>query len=74
VAGAVVIVRDAAGAEIARVTTDADGAYFADVPAGGYVVEPQPVQGLMGTPGSQSITVNDGITARLDLGYDTGIR
>lgn len=74
VAGAVLLIRLASGAEVARVTTDAAGTFFADVPAGGYVVEPQTVDGLMGTAGPQSVTVNEGVTSRLDFGYDTGIR
>lgn len=74
IAGAVLVIRLASGAEVARVTTDAAGAYFAEVPAGGYAVEPQPVTGLMGTAEPHSVTVNAGITARLDFSYDTGIR
>lgn len=74
VAGAVVVIRDASGKEIGRVTTARDGTYFADVPAGGYVIEPQPAQGLLGTPGPTSVVVTDGATSRIDLAYDTGIR
>ena len=74
VAGAVIVIRDASGKEIARVTTANDGTYFADVPAGGYVIEPQAAQGLLGTPGPTSIVVSEGVTSRVDLGYDTGIR
>jgi hypothetical protein len=74
VAGAVLVIRLASGAEVAKVTTDAAGTYVADVPAGGYVVEASPVEGLMGTPAPQAVTVNDGFTSRLDFGYDTGIR
>ena len=74
VAGAVVIIRDASGAEVARVTTVADGTFFADVAPGGYTVEAQPVTGLMGTPGPQSVTVNDGVSSEIQLDYDTGIR
>lgn len=74
VAGAVLVIRLASGAEVVRVTTDATGAYFAEVPVGGYVVEANPVEGLMGTPAPQTVTVNDGITSRLDFSYDTGIR
>ena len=74
VAGAAIVIRDASGKEIARVTTANDGTFFADVPAGGYVIEPQSVQGLLGRPGPTSIVVRDGATSRVDLGYDTGIR
>jgi hypothetical protein len=72
--GAILSVRDAAGTEVARVTTAADGTYFAGLPGGVYVVTPQPAKGLLGTPGPQSVTVADGATVTLDLSYDTGIR
>ena len=74
VVGAMIVVRDASGAEIARGTTGADGTYVVEVAAGGYVVEPQPVKGLLGTPPPQSVTVTDGVAATVDLAYDTGIR
>src|SRR4051794_11705320 len=72
--GAVLVIRDAGGMEVARVTTAADGAYFAELPGGVYVVMPQPAKGLLGTPAPESVTVADGATLRLDLLYDTGIR
>jgi hypothetical protein len=72
--GAVLVIRDASGTEVARVTTAADGTFFAELPGGVYVVTPQPAKGLLGTPGPQSVTVTDGATVRLDLSYDTGIR
>lgn len=72
--GAVLIVGNASGAQVARVTTAPDGTYFAELPAGFYVVTPQPENGLFGTPGPQSVTVSDGASVRLDLAYDTGIR
>ena len=74
VAGATIVIRDASGAEVARVTTAADGAFFASLSAGKYLVEPQPVQGLMGAAGSQSVTVVDGVATTILLAYDTGIR
>jgi hypothetical protein len=77
VAGAVVVIRDPAGAQVAEATTAADGTYLAAVPQGGtYVIEAQPVDGVMGTPGPIEVTVPDGggTWAVADLGYDTGIR
>ncbi len=74
VPGAVVVVRDSAGGEVARATLDAQGFAFVEVPAGGYVVEPQPVDGLMGTAEPTSVTVVDGTATPVTLGYDTGIR
>ena len=68
------MVRDSGGGEVARVTLDAQGFAFVEVPAGGYVVEPQPVDGLMGTAEPTSVTVVDGTATPVTLGYDTGIR
>lgn len=73
VAGAAIAILDASGHEVARVTTDADGRYAVTLPAGPYTVEPQPVQGLMRTPGTVAATVSSGY-ATVDLAYDTGIR
>ena len=73
VAGATVIFLNAAGAEVARVTTGLDGRYAATLPPGDYTVEPQPVDGLLGTAAAVSMTVDDGFQT-VDLGYDTGIR
>jgi hypothetical protein len=74
VARAVVVVRDAAGKELARAETDAAGTVFIEVPAGEYVVEAQPVDGMMGTPAPSDVTVADGAGTLVALGYDTGIR
>jgi hypothetical protein len=74
VAGAVVVVRDDAGAELARGETDDAGTVFIEVPAGDYVVEAHPVDGLMGTPGPMAVTVVDGAGTLVALDYDTGIR
>jgi hypothetical protein len=74
VVGAVLIVRDGNGAEVARATTDATGAFTVSLPAGAYTVEPQPAAGLMGTAPAQPVTVQDGSVAKIDLVYDTGIR
>jgi hypothetical protein len=70
----VLVIRDSAGTEAARVTTAPDGTFVADLRAGTYVVTPQPAKGLLGTPGPESVTVTDGATVRLDVVYDTGIR
>jgi hypothetical protein len=74
VVGAVLIIRDASGGEAARATTDAAGAFVASVPAGAYVIEPQPAAGLMGTPAPQPVTVQAGSVTKVDIVYDTGIR
>ncbi len=74
VANATVIILDGGGSEVARVVTAADGSFFVELPAGDYIVEPQPVEGLMGTAGAQSASVVDGAATAIQLDYDTGIR
>jgi hypothetical protein len=74
VAGAVLVVRDAAGTEIARAVADPAGTYEVELPAGTYTIEPQPVEGLLGTPASVDVVVAEGAVRSLDLSYDTGIR
>ena len=41
---------------------------------GDYTLEPQPVEGLMGTAQPMPFTVADGAVTWLDVAYDTGIR
>ncbi len=74
VPGAVVVVRDIGGGEVARAELDDQGFAFVEVPVGGYVVEPQPVEGLMGTAEPASVTVVEGTATPVVLEYDTGIR
>jgi hypothetical protein len=73
IAGATVLVLDASGNEVARVLTDAAGHYAVALPAGPYVVEPQPAEGLLRTAERVSVTVADGFVT-VNLAYDTGIR
>jgi hypothetical protein len=73
----VIVVRGAYGAEIARATTAADGTFLVGVPGGGsWTVEPQPVEGLMGTAPAVVVQVPDAPSswATADVAYDTGIR
>lgn len=74
VAGAKIVIRDPSGSEVARAETGSDGAFFVELKPGDYVVEPQPVEGLMGTAGPQSATVREGSATVVQLDYDTGIR
>jgi hypothetical protein len=74
VQGAVIVVRDASGAAVDRTVTNAAGTYFSAVGAGTYTVEPQPVDGIMGTPPPQHVVVAAGQRATADFAYDTGIR
>lgn len=74
IAGAKVMIRDASGTEVAMAVTGSDGVFFVELQPGDYVVEPQPVQGLMGTAAKQSASVSGGSVALVQLDYDTGIR
>lgn len=74
VPGAVVVVRDVAGAEVASVTTGDDGTLFIELEAGTYTLEAQPVEGTMSPPAAASVTVPDGGGIPVTLEYDTGIR
>ncbi len=74
VSGAILVVRDAAGKELARVTTDEAGFFRVALAPGAYTLEAQPKEGLMGTPGPIAVTVTAGAEAWMDVPYDTGIR
>ena len=74
VAGATIVIRDGSGAQVAVAISAADGGYFVAVPPGEYVVDPQPVQGLLGTAPRQPATVVAGAVSDVPLDYDTGIR
>jgi hypothetical protein len=74
VAGAVLVVQDAGGKDVARFTTDASGLFRIALPAGSYTLVAQPVEGLMGTPGPQPVKVVMGQLEIIAVGYDTGIR
>jgi hypothetical protein len=75
VAGAVLVVTDAANHEVARVTTGADGGFSIGLAPGSYTLTPQPVEGLMGTaqPIAFSVPAASPL-ADLAVEYDTGIR
>ena len=74
VANAEIVVQDLAGGEVARTRTNADGTFSLPVPAGDYLVVGLAVEGLMGAPGPQPVTVTDGKVTSVELAYDTGIR
>jgi hypothetical protein len=74
VAGADLVVRGDAGAEIARLTTDGSGLFRLGLEPGEYTLEPQPVEGFMGTAQPTPFTVKVGELTWLDVAYDTGIR
>lgn len=75
VSGAVLIVTSAAGGEVARVTSAADGTFRLTLAPGDYILVPQPVAGLLGTAQPVPFHVAEGSAPPvLDVSYDTGIR
>ena len=79
VGDAVIVVTRPDGTELARVTTAADGRFSLDLPAGDYILVPQPVDGLLGTAPSVPFTVGSTdqpgpSPSLLHVEYDTGIR
>lgn len=74
VSGAVLVVQDEGGKEIARITTDGSGLFRLALPAGTYTLVPQAVEGYMGTAAPVPFTVAKAGEAWLDVSYDTGIR
>jgi len=75
VADALLIFEDLAGHEITRVRSAGDGTFSLRLIPGSYSVIPQPVQGLLGTPGPTDLTVPpDGSIDPIAITYDTGIR
>ncbi len=73
VAGATIVVRDGGGTVVAQVITDAAGRFQITLPPGAYRLEPQPVEGLMGTAGPVDVTVGNGLQVA-QVAYDSGIR
>jgi hypothetical protein len=71
---AIIVVTDATGNEIARGSTGSDGAVGFDVTPGKLSVVPQPVEGLLGTASTISVTLTAGQTLQVTVDYDTGIR
>jgi hypothetical protein len=56
-------------------TTNASGTAGNDrIPAGAYLLEPKPVNGLVGTPRPRRIAIIRGRTTQVQVSYDTGIR
>ena len=76
VAGAEILVLDASGSEVARVTTGEDGTFSVVLEAGSYQLVPQPVEGLMGgAPAPVAVELEAGKPPDpVNLAYDTGIR
>ena len=74
VADATLLIIDDEGGQVATVTTGDDGRFRLDLPPGTYTVQPQPVDGLMGTAPPVSVTLVSGQSEQVTVSYDTGIR
>jgi hypothetical protein len=73
VAGAVLVITDEGGSEVARLVSNQDGRFQIRLPNGVYQLHPQPYDGLLGTAPMQEFVVEAG-PLELDVAYDTGIR
>jgi hypothetical protein len=74
VAGATIIIVDPQGKTVATVVTDARGVAVVALPPGAYTLQPQAVEGLMGTADVQNVAIVAGAIAPVAVTYDTGIR
>jgi hypothetical protein len=75
IAGAVLVVTDAGGTEVARATSAEDGTFSIELGPGAYRLTAQPFEGLMGTPEPIDFAVDaGGPMTELQVSYDTGIR
>lgn len=69
-----IILRDAGGKEIEKVTGLKGGRGTLALAPGTYRLEPQPVPRLLGTPPAQTVTLVEGDARTVTFRYDTGIR
>lgn len=73
VAAAVVVITTTGGKQVGEVHADPTGHFTIQLRAGDYTFTPQPVDGILGTPSPQVVTVGPA-GAQLRFDYDTGIR
>lgn len=72
---ATLVLRDATGSEVERVSSDLDGSYHIAVAPGAYVLDPQLLDGRqLPHAGPIEVTVATGAWTTLDVAYDSGIR
>jgi hypothetical protein len=74
VAGAIILVRGPRSDTVVQLVTDELGRFSTPLAPGLYVIEPQPVDGLLGTASPAEVTIEAQRTAVVDFSYDTGIR
>jgi hypothetical protein len=74
VAGATLVVEDAAGGEVARFTTDPTGLFRIALEPGAYTLVPSAVEGYMGGASPVPFEMVAGTETWVPVLYDTGIR
>lgn len=73
--GAVLVIVNLQGSEVARAVTGSDGRFSVELAPGAYRLIPQPVQGLMGTATPIDLRVDaEAPVTDIQVSYDTGIR
>ena len=72
--GAVFVVFDASQREVTRITSNPNGYFQVALDPGVYLIEPQPVEGLLGTAAPFEVEIRPGVTHEVVIAYDTGIR
>jgi len=74
VANAEVVLRSPDGTELGRANSNDQGEVGLHFPPGAYYVEPQPVQGLLGTAAPLAFSAVGSESVDINVDYDTGIR
>jgi hypothetical protein len=69
---ATLTVYDAQGRLVARIETNADGAFRHELPPGAYIVHPAPSEGR--APADRLVAVRVGEFTKVRINYDSGIR
>ncbi|MCA1833269.1 MAG: carboxypeptidase-like regulatory domain-containing protein [Actinobacteria bacterium] len=67
------VVRDAAGREVKRFTSEQDGTFKVDLSPGTYTLEGQS-EGMFPRGSQQTVTVMGGAYTQADVRFDSGIR
>jgi hypothetical protein len=72
--GASIVVRNSAGAIVARQTAAADGSFAIALPPGSYTVEGESVGRFPAAPAPATVSVVFGVATAVEIMFDTGIR
>jgi hypothetical protein len=71
---ATIVIEDAGGDEVARVTSDADGRFRLTLEPGTYTLVPQSPASRLPYAGEQSTEIVSGEYTQVTIAYDSGIR